>query len=436
MRAEILSIGTELLLGEIINTNTAFLGQELAALGIDCYFQTTVGDNPERLKSVFRQALSRADLILCTGGLGPTPDDLTTKTWADFFEAPLFFDESVFEQIKKLFQSRGLPMPDSNRKQAQRPKGALLLPNPVGSAPGMIWEVTDLCLERKIGTAERKFVLTFPGVPGELYAMWQGSALPFLTSLEETGRKVLLQRDLRFYGIGESAMAEKVADLLNLADPTVASYASRAECRLRLATKASTEQEALSKLDQLEKEIAGRFGELLYTSHHPNLESTVAELLREQKITIAIAESCTGGWLSQRLTEIPGSSQYTKLNLVTYSNQAKEKMLGVSSDILKSHGAVSAETAKAMAEGIRRLAQTDLGISITGIAGPEGGSAEKPVGLVYFGIATNSDTKTYRQIWRNQSRSDIRWKATQEALNLIRLELLFDRMGIKFHLPI
>jgi nicotinamide-nucleotide amidase len=418
MRAEIICIGTELLLGQIINSNAAFLGAELGALGIDCYFQTVVGDNKERIKESFKLALKRADLILTTGGLGPTSDDLTTECWAEFFEQSLVLDPEVLKHIEELFAKRNRPMAASNRKQALRPNGANLLSNPVGTAPGIVWDVSELCKKYNLGEGQNKLIMTFPGVPRELKAMWSDSYR--LLAKKMAGEKVLVWKELKFYGIGESLLAEKVQDLLDLNDPTVAPLAGHGECRLRLATKAGGQEEGLEKLKKFEETIRERVGEFIYGENADTLESLVAYLLKTKKQTLAIAESCTGGLLSQRLTEIPGSSEYTLLNIVTYSNESKKQILNVSQASLEHHGAVSEEVAYEMASGIKKLAGSDYGVSLTGIAGPDGGTTDKPVGTVYIGLATPDKLEVKNFSFGKATREDIRWLSTQEALNWLR----------------
>jgi len=423
MKAEVIYIGTELLLGEVLNTNAVFLGSELMSLGIDCYFQTVVGDNKDRIKESFQTALQRADLVITTGGLGPTPDDLTTECWAEFFDKELILDEVVLEEIKDKFKKLNRTMSPSNAKQAYRPQTADLFPNPAGSAPGIIWDVKELCEQKNISTSDFKIVMTFPGVPRELKAMWKTTARDFLSSKIDASQK-LFWKELRFYGIGESSLAEKVQDLLDLPDPTVAPLAGKAECLLRLATKAPTESEANIKLQSVEAEIKNRVGEFLYGYNSDTLESVVGKLLSEKQETLAVVESCTGGLLSKRLTDIAGSSNYIKLNATTYSNESKHKLLAVSQNTLQSCGAVSEQVALQMAQGMKALAESDWALSITGIAGPGGGSEEKPVGTVYMALIGKNFQETKLFHFGSRSRSDIRWITTQEALNWLRITLL------------
>lgn len=419
MKAEIIFIGTELLLGQILNTNAVFLSKELASIGIDCYYQTVVGDNKERIQESFKTALQRADLVITTGGLGPTSDDLTIECWAEFFDQPLVFDEEVLKTVKARFEKANKVMSPSNKKLAYRPLGADILPNPDGSAPGIIWNVTKHCEQKQINCSSPKFVLTFPGVPRELHAMWKETAIAFLSS-QLIGAKKLFYKELKFFGIGESSLAERIQDLLDLDDPTVAPLIAEGECRLRIATKASNQEEATEKIQKIEKLIEDKAKDFIYGQDLDTLESVVGKLLSGKNHTLAVAESCTGGLVSKRLTDIPGSSSYIKLNLVTYSNESKEKFLNVSSSSLESFGAVSKEVALEMAAGIQELAKTNWGMAITGVAGPDGGSPEKPVGTIYLAIVGENFKEVKKLEIGNRNRADIRWMASQEALNWMR----------------
>jgi nicotinamide-nucleotide amidase len=424
-RAEILSIGTELLLGQIVDTNAQFIGQELAKLGIDCFFRSTVGDNKERIKEAVRIALSRADIVITTGGLGPTADDLTTEALAECFEAAMIMDEALLAHIESLFHSLHYKMPESNRKQALIPEGASILPNPVGTACGIIWEVAPALVEmaKIVPGSNQKVVMTFPGVPRELFAMWKETAYPYLADKYAAGS--LWSCELKHFGIGESALAEKYAKLLQAENPSVAPYAGRWECRLRVTAKAVSEEAARMLAKPVINEIMQTSATLCYGTNDDTLESVVGRLLVERKKTIAVAESCTGGLVSARLTEIPGSSAYIKLNLVTYANEAKNKMLGVPQAVLETHGAVSPECAEEMARGVMKLAESDIGLSITGIAGPTSDNADKPVGLVYIALATNeSYTGEQLNMPARLGRSEIRYRTASEALNMVRLHLL------------
>lgn len=410
---EILCVGTELLLGQILNTNQQFISQELATLGINCFYQTTVGDNKTRIISSIRQALDRADILLITGGLGPTPDDLTTECLAEAFGVGMVLDDSVVARIQQFFQQRGYPMPESNRKQALRPVGAEILPNPIGTAPGIIWHV------------DNKVIMTFPGVPAEMRAMWRETAAPYLQ--KKYGGHTLYSVELLHYGIGESALAEKYADLLDLENPTVAPYAGTGECKLRVTARAKSTEEAKRIADPIVAQIVEGSGDLCYGRTGDTLESVLGNMLRERKLTISFAESCTGGLASKRLTDVAGSSDYTNLNVVTYSNHMKIKMLGVDEHLLNEKGAVSPECAIEMANGIRNLAEADIGVGITGVAGPSGGTEEKPVGLVYLAVSSKKGTEPKKlTLPSSLGREGIRHRSASEALNMVRLMLLHE----------
>lgn len=413
-RAELICIGTELLLGDILNSNAQYLAQELAALGIPHFYQTVVGDNPERIQQVVRAAAARSQLLLFTGGLGPTPDDLTTETLAACFGAPLIEQPDVLAAIKARFEQRGWPMPPSNAKQALLPQGANLLPNPVGSAPGMIWEPQPNLI-----------LMTFPGVPREMKAMWQTTARPYLQARGWV-TATIASRMLRFWGISESALAEQVTDFFDQANPTVAPYASRGEVRLRISAKAPTLEAAEALIAPTAAAIRAQVGHDYFGSDDATLASAVGELLSQHQHTLAVAESCTGGGLGSLLTQTPGSSAYFLGGVIAYSNQVKVKQLGVEPATLDQHGAVSAETACQMALGVRQQLGADWGLSITGIAGPDGGTAEKPVGLVYIGLADpkGNATSIRHQFGASRGREWVRHVSAQSALDSLRRQLL------------
>lgn len=432
-RAEVLCIGTELLLGDVLDTNSQFLSQQLAVLGLDCLHRVTVGDNPERIKEAMRLALSRADVLITSGGLGPTPDDLTTECLADLLGGPLVMDQELLAYITSLFAARGFPMPESNKKQALRPTGSDILPNPVGSAPGVVWRLTpenlayaNIANGSGAGGYEskhEKVVLTFPGVPSELKAMWEGTAYDYLAKNYIGGS--IWSQELKHFGIGESALAEMYSDLLDLTNPTVAPYAGRWECRLRVAAKAESSEAARALAQPVIDKIKESSGVRCYGVDRDTLESTVGALLLKNKMTLSTAESCTGGLISERLTDVPGSSKYIMLNAVTYSDQAKQKLLGVSDDLLKQFGAVSPECAEAMARGMLEASGCDLALSVTGIAGPDGGTEEKPVGTVYVGLASRDHySGRTLKLGARLPRAEVRWRTANEALNMVRLYLL------------
>ncbi len=408
--AEIICVGTELLLGEILNSNAQYLAEQLARLGIPHFYQTVVGDNPERLQKVMAIAAGRSNLIITTGGLGPTPDDLTTEAIADFFDVDLVERTEIWADIQQKFAYSGVKITENNRKQAFLPEGAEILPNPVGTAPGMIWQPQPGLL-----------ILTFPGVPSELYAMWEAT-VPDLLQAHGWVKGTFHSKVLLYWGISESALAERVTHLFDLANPTVAPYANYGQARLRITARASTELEALELIAPVEAEIRQLTGEYCYGSDDDTLASIVGQYLHQHSQTLAVAESCTGGWLGEMITEVPGSSDYFLGGIISYSNAVKVNQLGVSSTDLAQHGAVSEVVAMQMALGVKQKLQSDWGISITGIAGPDGGSEAKPVGLVYIGIA-NPDGNVEaiaHQFSTSRGRNWVRRVSTYSALDHLR----------------
>jgi nicotinamide-nucleotide amidase len=412
--AEVISVGTELLLGDILNTNAQFLAQQLAQLGIPHYYQTVVGDNVLRIQKAVAIACERSRLLIFTGGLGPTPDDLTTETLADFFGVPLVERPEILEDIAQKYARRGRQMTPSNRKQAFLPQDAAILPNPTGSAPGMIWQPRS-------GLT----ILTFPGVPSEMKAMWQQTAVPYLIS-QGWGQEMIYSRTLRFWGIAESALAEKVSPFLNLQNPTVAPYAGNGEVRLRVSAKAPTEAAALELIAPVEREIKVIAGTDYFGADGDTLASVVGELLKAKGQMLAVAESCTGGGLGHLITTIPGSSTYFRGGVISYDNQVKVGLLGVKAEDLSRYGAVSEVVACQMALGVRQRLGASWGVSITGIAGPDGGTDEKPVGLVYIGIANPEGQVECHsfQFGAFRGRDFTRWLSACTALDLLRRKLL------------
>ncbi|MCK9525307.1 MAG: competence/damage-inducible protein A [Limnochordia bacterium] len=407
MRAELIMVGTELLLGEIVDTNAAFLARNLADLGIDVYFKSTVGDNLERACGVLKEALKRSDLVILSGGLGPTDDDLTREIVATVTKSPLREKGEVLADLEEWFAERygPLSMPEHSRKQAQFPEGSEIIPNPVGTAPGFSLTKHD------------KQVIALPGVPQELKAMFMATVAPALT--KQSSGQVLVTRNLHFVGIGESSLEEILGDLLqNQTNPTLALYASGGTVRIRLAVKAASQDDGYARMAPVESEIRLRTRDYLYGTDEQSLEAVVAKKLLDQQLTLALAESCTGGLIGHRLTNVPGSSGFLERGFVVYSNRAKVEELGVSEATLNAFGAVSEETAKEMAEGARRKARTDLGLAVTGIAGPGGGTESKPVGLVYISLASAGDTIVQRHLWKG-TREQIKHRATLVALRLL-----------------
>ncbi|MEM8639089.1 MAG: competence/damage-inducible protein A [Cyanobacteria bacterium P01_G01_bin.54] len=412
MSAEIICVGTELLLGEILNGNARFLAAELARLGIPHYFQTVVGDNVARIHQVLERAVSRSQILLFTGGLGPTPDDLTTAAIAAYFQTPLTERAEIIQDITAKFAQRRRQMTENNRKQALLPDGAEILPNVTGTAPGMIWSPQP-----------GLHLLTFPGVPSEMHHMWHDTAVPFLRN-QGWGESLIYSQVLRFWGIGESTLASKVNRFFELDNPTVAPYASGGEVRLRLSTRAASEAAALDVITPIATQIKQIAGADYFGQDNDTLASVVGQRLVERGQTVAVAESCTGGGLGALLTETPGSSSYFLGGVISYANAVKEQLLKVNADTLNQSGAVSETTAQQMALGVQQLLGADWGISITGIAGPDGGTDTKPVGLVYVGIAgpgEKVDIFEYRLGGRD--RATIRQRSARHALDRLRRRL-------------
>jgi len=414
MSAEVICIGTELLLGDILNTNCQYLAKELADLGIPHYYQTVVGDNMERVHRVIATAIERSSILIFTGGLGPTPDDLTTEAIASFFKAPLEEDPAIIQDIETKFASVGRVMSPSNRKQALVPQGAQTLPNPTGTAPGIIWQ-----------PQANLTIMTFPGVPSEMHRMWRDTAVPVLKG-QGWGKETIYSEMMRFRGIGESALAEKVAHLFDSANPTVAPYAGKGEVRLRVAAKASSQTEAATIIEPVAKEIKQIAGLNYFGSDEDTLAAVVGKLLTAANQTLSVAESCTGGGLGAMLTETPGSSHYFLGGVIAYANRIKQALLNVKEKDLIEYGAVSNTVAEQMALGVKQSLQTDWGIGITGIAGPGGDTTDKPVGLVYIGVAT-PDGKTFSHEYRfgdTRGRELVRYLSACSALDLLRRSLI------------
>lgn len=413
MSAEIICVGTELLLGDILNTNAQFLAQQLALLGIPHYYQSVVGDNIQRLQQAIAIASSRSSILIFTGGLGPTPDDLTTEAIAAFFDTPLIEDSDTLQNIAGKFASLGRKMPSSNRKQALMPQGAKVLPNPGGTAPGIIWQ-----------PRENLSVLTFPGVPSEMRQMWRNTAIPYLKS-QGWGKEIIHSRTLRFRGIGESALAEKVAAFFDLANPTVAPYASQGEVKLRISAKAASASEAIALITPIAEQIQKLAGLDYFGADEDTLASVVGQLLREARETLSVAESCTGGGLGELITSTPGSSDYFLGGLIAYDNQVKMSLLQVDADDLAQFGAVSEPVAKQMAQGVKQQLGTDWGVSITGVAGPGGGTKSKPVGLVYVGLAApNGTVESFEYRFGKRDRQTIRYFSSCNTLDRVRRKLI------------
>ena len=407
MVVELISVGTELLLGNIVNTNAAYLAQKCAILGLSLYHQTVVGDNEERLSETLQTALGRADVVILSGGLGPTQDDLTKETAASVLEMPLVEDAHSRERIEEYFKNSQFKIiTDNNWKQAMVPKGAIVVDNDNGTTPGLIME------------KKGKSVMLLPGPPNELVPMFEKSIMPYLRKLQpETISSVMV----KICGLGESYVETQIADLIeNQSNPTIATYAKTGEVHLRVTAKAADEKEAKKLIKPMVKELKNRFGNSIYTTdENVTLEETVVNLLKEKELTLTTAESCTGGMLGARLTNVPGVSDVYKQGFITYSNRAKRKMLDVKKNTLKDYGAVSDKTAKEMAKNGAFITGSDACVSITGIAGPGGGTPEKPVGLVYIACCYH-DNITVNEYHFKGEREKVRENTVVRALTLLR----------------
>ncbi len=414
--AEILCVGTEILLGDIVNTNAAYLSRRLAELGIPVYHQSVVGDNPKRLAEELRAAFSRADLVILTGGLGPTCDDLTKETVAEVFGSRLVMDAEALDFIKSYFKKVGRKMTENNEKQALVPEGCVVFHNDCGTAPGMAVEGGE------DSPLKGRAAILLPGPPREMMAMFEKSALPYLKSRTSS---TLVSRNIHLFGIGESAAEALLRPLMDKTDPTLAPYAKEGEVRLRVTARGRTAEEAIAKCDAMIDEVRQtEVGNYIYGIDAVSMENAVLTKLRERGQTFAAAESCTGGYIAKRVTDIPGSSDVFLGSAVTYACSAKAGILGVSPDTLERYGAVSEEVAREMAEGARRVFGSDFAISTTGIAGPGGGTEETPVGTVYIAVASDVGVRAKRLALSSQRDRDfIRTVASTNAFYLILEEL-------------
>lgn len=406
MNAEIISVGTELLLGAVVNSDTAIVAKALSELGINLLHSSVVGDNPQRLKEAVETAIARSDLLVMTGGLGPTADDLTKETTAAAAGKKLALHMPSLERIQNYFNEKHVS--ENQEKQAWLPEGCTVLQNDNGTAPGCVFQAENGCT-----------IIMLPGPPSELAPMLHNYAVPYLKQGQEY---TIVSHNIHIYGRGEAPVAQMMDDLMNGENPTLAPYANEGECYLRVTAKAHSRQEADRLCEPLIEEIKRRLGNFVYSVDVGSLEELVVKELAAQNKTLATAESCTGGLLSKRITDISGSSAVFHMGVVTYANQAKEALLGVPHSTLEQFGAVSEETARAMAEGIVRTSGSNLGIGITGIAGPEGGTPEKPVGLIYIALSDGENTWVVRRspIGRTKSRAWHRHCAASQALDMAR----------------
>lgn len=406
MKAEILCVGTELLLGDIVNTNAVYLAKELAKLGINVYHQAVVGDNPERLKASLKEALSRCDLVITTGGLGPTCDDLTKETAAEVLGLPMEENAEELHHIKEYFQKINRTMTDNNRKQALIPKGAVILKNGFGTAPGILAENNG------------KFLALLPGPPREMRPMFDNELAPILKKY--TG-KTLVSRTIHIFNVGESSVESKLKDLMNsLENPTLAPYAKDGEVLLRVTAAAESTEKGYEMIEPVIEKVREIIGnEYIYGIDVGNLQTALVKALHEKNLKIATAESITGGLVSKRITEVSGSSEVFECGVCSYSNNIKHSVLGVSQETLDTFTEYSAETALEMAKGVRRISGADIGISTTGIAGPNGGTDEKPVGLVYVAVDSDNYSDVKKLLLSrgfSEERELIRYLASSHAL--------------------
>lgn len=403
---ELISVGTEILLGDILNTDAQYLSIELAKLGISVIHQSTVGDNRERLLAQLDEAAKRSDIIILSGGLGPTPDDLTKEVCCEFFGKEMFLHEPTVEKIKKYFSSKGIEMAQNNLKQAMLPKDCVIFPNDNGTAPGMAIEKDDI------------HILVLPGPPRELKPMFQNCAVPYLMQFSD---RIIVSHNIRTFGIGESSMAERVNDLFDAQNPTVAPYAKDGEALLRVTAMAKTKEDAESLCEPIIEEIKKRLDAYVYGVDYNCIEEAVVGMLKEHHLKVATAESCTGGLIAKRITDVPGASEVFECGIISYANEIKHKVLGVSEDDLNKYGAVSEPVAKQMAQGALKVSGADIAVSVTGIAGPDSDSTGKPVGLVYIGLADKENVWVREIRTSRRDRSYNRYVSASNALDMIRL---------------
>ncbi|NQS99945.1 MAG: competence/damage-inducible protein A [Candidatus Omnitrophica bacterium] len=407
MHAEIVCIGTEITQGEIVNSNASYLSKKLAQLGIDVCYHTTVDDDSVRLYTALKRAMHRSDIVITTGGLGPTVDDITLGIIGQATQKKMILNPQILRNIKDHFHQRHIAMPKDNVRMALVPEGARPLKNEVGTAPGLIMP------------NESKVLVALPGVPAEMRAMMERDVIAYLAK-HFPAQKAIVSRTIRTTGLAESQVNQRVKDILKLEPPTTVGIYVHTHCvDLTITARAKSKLQAKKLIAAVEKKIRSRLKAYIYGQDQQTLEQTVAQALIKKKKTIAVAESCTGGLISKRLTSIGGSSRYFPLGLVAYSNQTKKSLLGLSEQTLKDHGAVSPQVAQALAQNVQQLAKADLGLGVTGIAGPSGGTKEKPVGLVYIALATPRKIQCQEFLFHGD-RSAVRLRASQAALDMLR----------------
>ncbi len=406
--AEIVAVGTELLMGQILNTNAQFIAQRLAGAGVNHFFQTVVGDNPTRLTQTLSLALSRADVVIVTGGLGPTGDDLTKETAAALFNKPLQYDEESLSTLKNRFEKMGKEMTPNNLKQAMFPRGSIILKNDNGTAPGCIIEENG------------KAIVLLPGPPREMQPMFEEQVLPYITQ-KDGG--TLYSRVIRIFGVGESAVEYRLKELIERqTNPTVAPYALTGEVTLRVTARCKDTAEGEALVAPILETIQTTIGDAVYSTNNEALHEVCGKLLMKKNMTLSVAESCTGGLIASTIVSMPGSSAFFTEGAVTYANSAKQNRLNVKEETLSKYGAVSRETALEMAEGMRVSSGSNIALSVTGIAGPDGGTEAKPVGLVYIGLADQKGAEAY-EFRLSGNRERIRQLACLNALDILRRRL-------------
>ena len=413
MTVEVISVGTELLLGNIVNTNTQYLAEKCAGLGLTMYYQSVVGDNEERMTASFRQAFERSDVVILTGGLGPTEDDLTKEVCAKVLGLPLVLHDRSRQRIADYFvRTSRKNITENNWKQAMIPEGAIVLDNDNGTAPGLIVEADNLS------------VILLPGPPNELKPLFEGKVVPYL---KKRSPFTICSAMVKLIGVGESRAETMIKDMIDgQTNPTIATYAKTGECDIRVTARAANEAEAMELIDPAVEELFKRFGDNIYTTHEEEtLEQTVVRLLKEKGLTVTTAESCTGGLVAARLINVSGASDVIKSGFITYCDETKHSILGVPTELLESYSAVSEQVAEAMALGGAKAAGADACLSVTGIAGPDGGTEEKPVGLVYVGCHFGEKT-VVREFRMRGNREKIREQAVVQALDLLRRRLITD----------
>lgn len=411
MICEIVCVGTEILLGDIVNTNAVYLSRELASMGISVLRQSVVGDNNARLTEMLAQALDRSDIVITTGGLGPTADDITRDKCCEVMESKLVLSEDIKKEIENYFESKGLVMAESNIRQAYVPQDGTVFRNHNGTAPGFAIEKNSKC------------IIALPGPPRETKPMFEEYVIPLLKKYSKAS---IVSHNIKMIGIGESAMAEEASDLLDGKNPTVAPYAKDGECFLRVTSRGESKEDAEEKAKPVVEEVIKRFENYVYAVDAPNIETALVELLKKHSLKISLAESCTGGYAAKRITDISGASSVFDCGIVSYSNEIKNKILGVREDDLEKFGAVSEPVARQMAEGVRLLSGADYGVGITGIAGPLSDSTNKPVGLSFVAVSDKNGTECIKIMTSRHDRDYNRYVNSSRAFDLVRRKIIKD----------